>query len=150
MRYSNRADEQRRSMTLPDLDRVGMFGFAPPVPHVRDEEAGASLRDTWLMSTAVDAIEWPESNNFYATVRGVQPEQLAEAFGRAGWAVGKESWHEYGVCCEWAEMTFTADDGVLVAGMVARGRHADAVAAFVAVGFACTADPEEPFIPATS
>jgi hypothetical protein len=39
---------------------------------------------------------------------------------------------------------------VLVAGEVARGRYADAIAAFAAVGFPCTADPEEPFIPAVS
>lgn len=36
------------------------------------------------------------------------------------------------------------DNGVLVAGMVSRGRYADAVAAFTAVGFPCVADPEEP------
>jgi hypothetical protein len=102
------------------------------------------------VSSAVDAVEWPESNNFYATVPGVKPEALAAEFGRAGWSVGKASWYEYEVSCEWAEMTFMPDDGVLVAGMVARGRYADAVAAFAAVGFACTADPEEPFTPAPS
>lgn len=102
------------------------------------------------MSSTVDAVEWPESNNFYAVVPGVSPEALAAAFGRAGWGVGKESWYEYGVCCEWADMTFMPDDGVLVAGMVARGRYADAVAAFARVGFPCTADPEEPFVPDAS
>ena len=103
------------------------------------------LRDNRAMSSAVDAVEWPESNNFYARVPGVEPSPLAEAFGRAGWGVGKESWYEYEVWCEWAEMTLMPDDGVLVAGMVARGRYADAVAAFAALGFPCTADPEEPF-----
>ena len=102
------------------------------------------------MSSATEAVEWPESNNFYARVPGVTPETLAGEFRRAGWAVRKASWYEYEVSCEWAEMTFMPDDGVLVAGMVARGRYADAVAAFAAVGFACTADPEEPFTAATS
>lgn len=97
------------------------------------------------MSRAVNAVEWPESNNFYAVVPGVQPEVLAEAFERAGWGVGKASWFEYFVSSDWAEMTFMPNDGVLVAGMVARGRYADAVAAFSAVGFPCIADPEEPF-----
>jgi hypothetical protein len=93
----------------------------------------------------VDDVEWPESNNFYASVRDAEPEQLAEAFrARAGWSVGKESWFEWGVATDWAELTFMPDDGVLVAGMVARGRYADAVAAFTAVGFPCVADPEEP------
>lgn len=101
------------------------------------------------MSSGGEAVEWPESNNFYASVAGVEPEALAGEFRRAGWAVRKASWYEYEVCCEWAEMTFMPNDGVLVAGMVARDRYADAVAAFAAVGFACTADPEEPFIPAT-
>jgi hypothetical protein len=102
------------------------------------------------MSSAADAVEWPDSNNFYASVRGVEPEALAREFGRAGWAVRKASWYEYEVSCEWAEMTFMPNDGVLVAGEVARGRYADAIAAFAAVGFPCTADPEEPFIPAVS
>lgn len=99
------------------------------------------------MHSAVDAVEWPESNNFYATVPGTQPSLLAEEFRRAGWAVGKASWFEYSVSCKWAEMTFMPDDGVLVAGMVARGRYADAVAAFAQVGFPCMADPEESFVP---
>jgi hypothetical protein len=95
-------------------------------------------------TSADGAVEWPESNNFYAVVPGVRPELVAEAFGHAGWSVGKESWFAYSVSSEWAEMTLMPRDGVLVAGMVARGRYADAVAAFTAVGFPCIADPEEP------
>src|SRR6185437_1542403 len=35
--YSNRADEQRRSLTLTDMDRMGMPRSAPPVPQVQGE-----------------------------------------------------------------------------------------------------------------
>jgi hypothetical protein len=105
------------------------------------ERAGTG--DTAAMSSAADAAEWPAGNNFHALVPGTAPELLAEAFGRAGWGVGKASWFEYMVSNDWAEMTFSPTDGVLVAGEVARGRYADAVAVFTAVGFPCVADPEE-------
>lgn len=42
--YSNRDDELRHPMTLPDLDRAGTSGSALPVPHVRDEEVRINSR----------------------------------------------------------------------------------------------------------
>jgi hypothetical protein len=94
------------------------------------------------VSGAVADAAWPESNNFYATVAGVDPRSLADAFARLGCLVGKESWLEYSVSNDWAEFTLMPDDGVLVAGAVVPGHYADAIAAFTAAGHPCVADPE--------
>jgi hypothetical protein len=94
------------------------------------------------MSRTGGDAEWPDSNNFYAAVRGIGPESLAAAFGQLGWRVGKESWQEYWVASDWAEFTFMPVDGVLVAGVVVKGRHADAIAVFGTVGYPCVADPD--------
>lgn len=55
MRYSSRADDQRRWMTPPDLDRAGMSGSILPVPQVRDEER--FYLPTPFSSTGVCSLE---------------------------------------------------------------------------------------------
>lgn len=87
--------------------------------------------------------EAPESSSFFSAVGGgCTAEEVAAAYGRAGWEVRPCGWTEHEVRCERAELVVErAADRVLVHGPVADAASADdAVAPLRAAGLAFTAE----------